>query len=329
MQPCPQCECLSEDDAKFCGECGSALSPAPEEAPGGCAHCHASGDNFDEDGFCTICGCQRENPRDSQTTALSDLFAAASDKGKRHHQNEDAFAIGACHGYHIAIVCDGVSSSQHPEEASRLAAEAAQSHLSQALSNHNGSANDNTLVKLIGDAIATAETAVQTLAKDDPQLDPPAATIVAAIVGQGKITLGWLGDSRAYFISEAGKATLLTRDHSWVNEQVDDNLMTYEEASQSRFAHTITKTLGGYHGTAEADEPSFTDTALTEPGWLLLCSDGLWNYAETPGAIEEIITQAGPKPTAQELASHLVQWANQQGGRDNITAIALKLHPGP
>jgi serine/threonine protein phosphatase PrpC len=317
MKPCPRCQIENDDDSRFCAECGLPLTGKIQEE--GCASCHAPADKIDKDGFCTVCGCHRPTNADSTVTALSNTFAGASDKGKKHAENEDVFEIGACNGFYIAVICDGVSTCANPAEASRLAAEAAKDHLSEKLALRNGAA----LTKLLEDAIDAAEKAVQSIPRTDPKIDPPASTIVAAITEKSKVTLGWLGDSRAYFVTEK-KSRQITRDHSWVNDEVDGGKQSYEQASKSRMAHTITRTLGGYHDSDNPDQPSFTEFEITESGWLLLCTDGLWNYAED---MKEVVPKAGKKPTAQELTSFLVDWANQQGGKDNITVVALKIHP--
>jgi len=314
MKSCPACEILHDDESRFCGECGAPLTAQKEP---GCGHCHAPAEKIDEEGFCAVCGFQRPINADSREVALSDSFAGASDKGKRHFQNEDVFEIGACNGFYTAVLCDGVSSSARPAEASRFAAEAAKERLGENLAKCNGCG----VTKIIEEAIEAAEAAVHALPANDPTLDPPASTIVLAVADKSKITVGWLGDSRAYFLNEK-KSKQITRDHSWVNEQVDEGQLSYEEASRSRKAHTITRTLGGYRDSGQPDHPSFVEFEITESGWLLLCSDGLWNYSET---IKEVIAMAGKKPTALELASFLVQWANQQGGKDNITVTALKV----
>lgn len=316
MRACSFCQTENDEDSHFCGDCGK---PLVEKSEDGCGNCHASADKIDKDGFCSVCGFHRPTNADTTETALSNSFAGASDKGKRHAENEDMFEIGACNGSYIAVICDGVSSSVAPAEASRRAAEAAKDHISEKLANRNGTG----LIKILEEAIAAAEKAVQSLPRTDLKLDPPASTIVAAIAEKSKVTVGWLGDSRAYFVNEK-KSKQITRDHSWVNEQVDEGKLSYEQASKSRMAHTITRTLGGYHDTDKPDPPSFVEFEVKESGWLLLCTDGLWNYTEN---IKEVIPQAGSKPTAQELASFLVKWANQQGGKDNITVIALKIHP--
>jgi serine/threonine protein phosphatase PrpC len=315
MITCPACQIQNDEESRFCGECGAPLTQKKEA---GCGNCHAPAEKIDQEGFCTICGWQRPINADSRECALSDSFAGASDKGKKHFQNEDVFEIGACNGFYTAVLCDGVSSSARPAEASRLAAEAAKERLREQLAKCNG----NGLAKIIEEAIEAAEDAVHALPANDPKLDPPASTIVVAVAEKSKITVGWLGDSRAYFVNEK-RSKQITRDHSWVNEQVDEGKLTYEQASRSRQAHTITKTLGGFRDGGQPDQPSFVEFDITESGWLLLCSDGLWNYSET---IQEVLAKAGNKPTAQELASFLVQWANQQGGKDNITVTALKVH---
>src|ERR1700722_19958058 len=117
MKSCPACAIQNDDESRFCGECGAPLTEKKEE---GCANCHAPAEKIDQEGFCAICGFQRPINADSREITLSDSFAGASDKGKRHFQNEDMFEIGACNGFYTAVLCDGVSSSARPAEASRL-----------------------------------------------------------------------------------------------------------------------------------------------------------------------------------------------------------------
>jgi serine/threonine protein phosphatase PrpC len=156
--------------------------------------------------------------------------------------------------------------------------------------------------------------------------NPPSTTIVAAMVVDGTATLGWVGDSRAYWIAD-GTGRQLTSDHSWMNSVVSAGEMTPEQAARDPQAHAITRWLG-----ADAGENSRADILhfpISAPGCLLLCTDGLWNYAPDPRQLAQLI-QA---PDALAAARSLVEFAIAQGGHDNITAILLRVNqlpaPGP
>jgi serine/threonine protein phosphatase PrpC len=104
--------------------------------------------------------------------------------------------------------------------------------------------------------------------------DRPLTTIVAALAGCDMVTIGWAGDSRAYLLTGTGK--LLTRDDSWVNWVVERGDMTEAQAMRSPNAHVIVHCLGDPD---DPPEPHVVTVTLSAGERLLLCSDGLWNYA--------------------------------------------------
>jgi PPM family protein phosphatase len=143
----------------------------------------------------------------------------------------------------------------------------------------------------------------------------PLATVVAALADPGTATIGWVGDSRAYLLTHAG--TQLTRDDSWVNWVVEHGDLTEEEALRSQHAHVITQCLGD----PDAPPTPHVLTATLSPGErLLLCSDGLWNYAPTPSALIALTAEFPAATSTIRICRALVKFANDSGGRDNITA---------
>ena len=213
----------------------------------------------------------------------------------------------------ILIVCDGVSSADRAAEASAAAASAAAEFVRQGLA-----ASRTDWEPLLRESVAAANRAVSALpSSPGSRKEPPETTIVAALILAGRVTLAWVGDSRAYLISP-GKATQLTHDHSWINEVVGSGQVTPEEAQKSPLAHAITRCLG-LEG--EASEPSIASSALASEEGLLLCSDGFWNYARSETDILRLLT--GPLAGADALsACHaLTNFALAQGGHDNITVI--------
>jgi len=277
----------------------------------------------DDDGFCKQCGHERIAPRrDHLEVSVSPRLAGVSDRGQRHHRNEDFLALAAGSAGEVLVVCDGVSSSQNPNAASLAAAEVTCALLLQQL---NASTGDLTAAMVA--AVSAAQMAVRKLPYSaTEQEDPPETTLVAVVRRQRTITLGWLGDSRAYYL-HGDSGQLLTEDHSWVNEIVAAGKLTRPEALQSPKAHCITRSVGGPVGSGAAgDEPSLATLELpVGSGYLLLCTDGLWNYAPDPECLAKLVQRLGSGGDVLALARSLVNYALQRGGRDNVTAALLAL----
>ncbi len=310
---CPTCNAPVLPTDQFCEECGTALIEE-KSASTGCEKCGASPDLIDADGFCGQCGFRQEaREGDRIEIILNPNLAGVSDRGLRHHQNEDFLALQTVGNAKILIVCDGVSSSHHPELAAQKASETACLTITSALQT---GASPESAIQL---AVKTALLDVCRLSQTDTE--PPSTTLVAAVVQDGIATIGWLGDSRAYWISDSGSRQL-THDHSWVNDAIASGKMTAAEANRSSQAHAITRWLGA---DAQDDaDPSIVRFSLPGLGYLLLCSDGLWNYAPEPQQIQELV-QKSLGTDAVTISRSLVEFARSQGGHDNIT-VALFSH---
>jgi serine/threonine protein phosphatase PrpC len=148
--------------------------------------------------------------------------------------------------------------------------------------------------------------------------DRPLTTIVAALAGSDTVTIGWAGDSRAYLLTGTGK--LLTRDDSWINWVVERGDMTEAQAVRSPNAHAIVQCLGDPD---DPPEPHVVTATLSPDERLLLCSDGLWNYAPAPSALMALTSRFSGATPAITICEALVNFANGAGGRDNITAAML------
>ena len=322
---CPVCGAEAPEGARFCELDGTPLAPpgAYVAVPAAArCRCGAEPESFDAQGYCAECGRKRRT-RDHIEIALAPNFGGVTDIGRRHSQNEDALALALesvnAAPVYVLVLCDGVSSSQNAQDASESACTIACDLLRKAALTGRPLSNAT-----MSEAIRAANRAVCALTYT-PQTTKasPETTLVAAVVQSGTATIGWVGDSRAYWIG-AGESRLLTHDHSWSNDMVDTGQMTEEEAAQAPEAHAITRSLGLWEGaiSEEAAEPSFVTFALPASGHLLLCSDGLWNYAPHPEQIAAQMEQA-PQGEAQILARTLVEYANVQGGRDNITVAIV------
>jgi serine/threonine protein phosphatase PrpC len=324
---CPACAAELPEDDVFCEDCGARLSAQPPLQPPtqgpGCA-CGAPAGETDEDGFCLRCGlrARRALPADHIELPLSDTFAGVCDRGLLHDRNEDRLSMAQIHrptgDAYAIVVCDGVSATRQSELASGAVADGAIESLTKA----DAALDPATALR---QAIAAgSQRLISQESKDEPG-NAPSTTVVAAVVVRGEATIAWLGDSRAYWIDASG-AKVLTRDHSWMNDIAEAAGLTPEQAAGSPNAHAITRWIGA--DADEAFEPSIARLPRAGPGILLLCTDGLWNYAETDEAMAKVIHEAAPEGrTALEIARALVQFAKDRGGKDNITAAVLRIEP--
>jgi serine/threonine protein phosphatase PrpC len=176
----------------------------------------------------------------------------------------------------------------------------------------------------MGTAILAGHEAICALMPAGTGLDHrPLTTIVAALASSDMATIGWVGDSRAYLLS--GSARLLTRDDSWVNWAVEHGNLTEAEAMRSPNAHVIVQCLGDPE---DPPEPHIMTATLSPGEKLLLCSDGLWNYAPTPSALTALTSELSAETPAITQCRALVKFANASGGRDNITAAMFMVPDG-
>ncbi|MFI5042157.1 MAG: PP2C family protein-serine/threonine phosphatase, partial [Acidimicrobiales bacterium] len=258
-------------------------------------------------------GRDRANPdRDERDLGW---VAAVTDRGLRHRSNEDAMAVTTIGRAVIGVVCDGVSTTPGSAFAARAAADAALGTLRRAV----GSGGD--LTDAMTRAVAAAQGAAGAVAAADPE-NPPACTFVAAIGDATHVVVGWLGDSRAYWL-DGRSGERLTLDDSWAAELVAAGLMTEGDAEADARAHRITRWLG-------ADAPSGDVNVVVfkppGPGWLVVCSDGLWNYGSTPDVLAPLLTgPQGGHDTPLHAARRLCEFALSSGGHDNITVIVARM----
>ncbi|MER7691211.1 PP2C family serine/threonine-protein phosphatase [Streptomyces sp. NPDC097610] len=305
---------------------------APVTPPAGtklCVACRSG--HVDSDGYCENCGHAQPRERDHMEQEL-DAVAAVSDRGLRHHRNEDAFAISSTalpdgSPAVVAIVCDGVSSATRPDEASLAASRAAGEALLAALplGTHPQQA--------MHEAILAAAEAVNSLAEAPPaheehapHQNAPACTLVGAVVTPALLIVGWVGDSRAYWVpvDRSSPPARLTEDDSWAAQMVAAGLMSEAQAYADERAHAITGWLGA---DAYELEPHTASFKPDRPGVVVVCTDGLWNYAEAAEEMAEVVPlDAAERPlhSAQVLVGH----ALDGGGHDNVT-VAVVPFPAP
>ncbi|MDR1513228.1 MAG: protein phosphatase 2C domain-containing protein [Propionibacteriaceae bacterium] len=295
------------------------------------ATCALCGSVIDQDGYCTQCGARAKSPRDHYAETPAGWVAGVCDIGLAHLRNEDALALAAtaeAGRRAVLVVCDGVTTSQDSDVASLAGARAARAVLWAADSQGLGLPGSRSAViaQALRAAVQAADAAVVAVtAPDSP--NPASATFAAALLVDGTVHWANLGDSRVYWFADAGQPRLLSQDHSLAQAQIAEGVAR-DVAEASVMAHTITKWLGR---DAVDLEPALGEVALDSPGWLLVCSDGLWNYASAPDDLLPILRQALDEGEHQPLGTveRLVAWANGKGGHDNITAALARFDGGP
>ena len=279
--------------------------------------------------FCEACGAKVRSRRDHFTEQPSTWVAGVCDRGIRHSRNEDAMALDARTepgSRAVLVVCDGVSSSTDSDVASLAAARAARDVIARASGSGIGTASAK--VAATSKAIDAATDAANQAVIDNTAPDsesPASCTFVAGVVDESVLVVANVGDSRAYWIPDTGDAAMLTTDDSYASEQIASG-MSRDEAEHGPRSHAITRWLGS---DAPDHTPVTTSMNLDGSGWVLLCSDGLWNYCSEPDALADLVrrTDGTGDPAPLTLAGALVDWANAQGGVDNITVALARIGP--
>jgi serine/threonine protein phosphatase PrpC len=313
------------------------VATSTEPTTGDGAPCRQCSDGHYLDGYCDTCGSKQPDPRDHFTEAPSTWVAGVCDIGKRHRRNEDAMALSAQPtpgSFAALVVCDGVSNSTDSHIASLEACRAARDVLSTPLP--HGVGTRTALVaaaeRRLADAVAAADRAVEVTTEQAGEAaaeSPPSCTFVAVLVSDGTAVAGNVGDSRAYWLPDdpESPAVQLTEDDSFAAAQMSAGVPR-KEAETSAGAHAITRWLG--IDSPDDVTPHSRDVDLAEAGWVLVCSDGLWNYcsdaADLRHLVHETVTRlgdAGGQPPV--LAQALTDFANESGGNDNITVALARV----
>jgi serine/threonine protein phosphatase PrpC len=371
---CPSCGRAADEGDAFCEYCGAELAPAvvSDAAPGfvpACPVCSADPSiaqpiGVTADGYCESCGRKVPTGRDHVELDLG-LLAGVTDRGLRHPRNEDAMALATAETQAgpvaVAVVCDGVSSSPQPDDASLTAAQAAIGVLLDAVR------MGDDLEEASRDAVQEAATALSSLAGP---AGAPSTTFVSAVIessGNVLLTVPAVAVATAPSSAGAGRdapATVptgtpeevpapalepvaapagvitvcwlgdsraywlaaggsqrLTADDSLAQEMVDSGLLGEAEAMASPQAHVITRWLG-----ADITEPHAHVSRFEPPGpgVLLICSDGLWNYLSEADDIAGLaLPDALTDPAG--TAGTLLKFALEAGGMDNITVVLVPI----
>lgn len=233
-----------------------------------------------------------------------------TDVGQIRKVNEDFAGVYQVPQGELYIVCDGMGGYAGGKIAAAIAAEA----ISTVFSNHGP--NDN-IPDIFFEAYQTGNLAIKHAAEIDPDISHMGSTAVAMVISNDKAYIANIGDSRIYLIRD-GSLVQLTKDHSLVQSLVDLGILRKSRVSEHPQKNVITRSLGSN----KDDLPDVFDVPidLLLGDTFVLCTDGLTQHIED-AEIEEIASQKSPA----DAVYILVDWANQRGGQDNITALVVKV----
>lgn len=234
-----------------------------------------------------------------------------TDVGKKREMNQDhVFASDQPVGKlpNLLIVADGMGGHNAGDLASRYAVETMLEYIRNAR-------KEERPIPLLGAAIHTANDAVEAKAKTDRNLEGMGTTVVAATVQGEYLYVANVGDSRLYLIDR--EIEQITRDHSLVEEMIRVGELKREDARKHPDRNVITRAVG-VHTPVKID---FFDVRLERGDIVLLCSDGLTNMVEDP----EILRIVRKSSSLKEAAQKLVNEANKNGGKDNISVVLAEI----
>jgi serine/threonine protein phosphatase PrpC len=337
---CPACGAWVGAEDRFCEACGQRLQArwlSSRAVEGTCESCGSM--DFGPEGYCDHCGQRRAVGQNRVELDLGPV-AAVTDRGRQRHQNEDAIAIARLGTTTtVTVVCDGVSSCVRADAASHAAADAGMAAVLDAL---EGGAWPRSAIELAGREAAAA---VARLAGPNASENPPSCTYVSAVLTDTDITVGWVGDSRAYWLAaDPAGSTCLTVDDSLAGRLTEELADRSGEAGEAGtpanagppgaagaladagpHALSLLRWLGADATDTEPRVVVFTPTA---PGRLLVCSDGLHRYLPRPADLAAAASSATHGSAAAAIVARaLTQLALDAGGQDNIAVAVLEFPP--
>lgn len=239
------------------------------------------------------------------------MVFAKTDIGKAREKNQDYYYVSEENDEpKIYILADGMGGYKGGEVASKLATDSVKKYIQ---SNFDSIIKDKeSILKLIASAVEYANMVVYEKSKETQELEGMGTTLEVCLIYNNKAYIGHVGDSRVYRIRKE-VIRKLTKDHSYVQQLIEDKKITREEAKTHPKKNMITRALG----CTPYVEPDLRARNFEKGDIFILCSDGLTNMVDEK-QIYEIINE-----DIQKAAERLVDEANQAGGYDNITVIII------
>ena len=247
--------------------------------------------------------------------ALSCVYAGLSDVGRLRQNNEDSLAWDAAAS--VAVLADGMGGYNAGEVASKMAVDHVMQRMVQWAKDTDMPTTLRVLQRVMEASVDEANREIFDAAHTNPAYAGMGTTLVfLSFALEGRVVVGHAGDSRAYRLRD-GSLSQLTRDHSLLQEQVDAGLLTPEQVHAFGYRNFITRALGG----EDAVVLDINDFDVQAGDVYLLCSDGLTDMVDDVD-IATVLTSDG---SLDQRASTLINWANRNGGRDNVTVLLVEV----
>ena len=238
------------------------------------------------------------------------LVAGLTNKGLERPRNEDNCFAETDSSSALLAVADGMGGHRAGNVASSIAVTAAEQFWSDF-----DRANLPTAEKareMVRNLIIKANEQVLHKAVNSSEHKGMGTTFTAGLLCGNRLTIGHIGDSRAYLIND-GQIKLLTRDHSLVEQLVESGQISPEDAEKHPQKHVLTRALG----ISPDLKLDISEENIEKGSTLLFCTDGLTNMVRD----EEILKESSKQPDPEKLAEALIKLANSRGGFDNITVV--------
>ena len=245
-------------------------------------------------------------------------FCAKTDPGRARDNNEDSVVYDE--SSLTGVLADGMGGYNAGEIASGMATAFIKSELSRWLTEAGAGIKPKEVRRAMEICVDNANRSIFNSANSNANYAGMGTTLVVGVFRDDKLVLGHIGDSRCYRL-RAGLLEQITKDHSLLQEQMDAGLITPEQAATSSIKNLVTRALG-------VDESVLLEVNehLVQVGDLyLMCSDGLSDMIDDD-AIAKIVTS---EMVLEQKATQLIDLANENGGRDNISVLLVEVHEAP
>ncbi len=236
-------------------------------------------------------------------------FAGKTDVGRKRDHNEDVFRIEPELGF--CLVADGVGGAAAGEVASRIVSETAANVFKSPSNRTVAEATHQVQICFL-----TANNAIISHIRENPSHEGMSSTAEIMAFAGDELVLGHIGDSRTYRFRD-GQLRRLTKDHSFVQEQIDRGVLTPEEARHHPLRNVIKKAVGTDH---EIELDIVTSKILPKDQYLL-CSDGLTDMVEET----QVSNTLGSGMPLKEKVEALIEMALSAGGSDNVTVVLVEV----
>jgi len=249
-------------------------------------------------------------------------IATCTDPGMVRSHNEDSIAADPANG--LVVLADGMGGYNAGEVASGMATTVIITEMRQILSSAKPydvaqGSSEEIAARMVREQVLKANSSIYQAAQSQPQYAGMGTTLVVCLYYDNRMLVAHLGDSRLYMLRE-GKFSQVTRDHSLLQEQIDSGVLTAEQARFSLNKNLVTRALG-----IEAIVPTdIAEYRIEANDIYLLCSDGLTDMVDSE-VIHSVVDEK--RSDLAVAAADLIDLANQNGGRDNISVVLIRVPP--